>query len=44
VRNAIAATDLEGFSGRLGFDASGERIGAPVSLWRVSGGRMVPIY
>ncbi len=43
VRDAIAATDLEGFGGRIRFDASGERIGAPVSLWRVSGGRMVPL-
>jgi branched-chain amino acid transport system substrate-binding protein len=43
VRDAIAAADLEGFSGRIRFDSSGEREGAPVSLWRVSGGRMVPI-
>lgn len=43
VRNAIARTDLEGFSGRIRFDASGEREGAPVSLWRVSGRQMVPV-
>jgi len=43
LRAAIAAADLEGFSGRIRFDPSGEREGAPVSLWRVSGGRMVPI-
>jgi ABC-type branched-subunit amino acid transport system substrate-binding protein len=44
VRDAIGASDLEGFSGRIRFDASGEREGAPVSLWRVSGGRMVAIH
>jgi branched-chain amino acid transport system substrate-binding protein len=44
IREAIAAADLEGFSGRIRFDASGEREGAPVSLWRVSGGRMVPVH
>jgi len=43
VRDAIATADVEGFSGRIRFDSSGERIGAPVSLWRVVGGRMVPI-
>jgi ABC-type branched-subunit amino acid transport system substrate-binding protein len=43
VRDAIAAADVEGFSGRIRFDASGEREGAPVSLWRVSSGRMIPV-
>ena len=43
LRDAVAAADLEGFSGRIRFDANGERIGAPVSLWRVTGGRMVPV-
>jgi branched-chain amino acid transport system substrate-binding protein len=43
VLEAIASTDLEGFSGRIRFDASGDRIDAPVSLWRVAGGRMVRV-
>ena len=43
VRDAIAAADLEGFNGRIRFDVTGEREGAPVSLWRVVGGRMVPV-
>ena len=43
VRDAVARADVEGFNGRIRFDPSGERIGAPVSLWRVSGGRMVPL-
>jgi branched-chain amino acid transport system substrate-binding protein len=43
VRNAIASTDLEGVGGRIRFDAHGERLDAPVSLWRVAGGRMVPL-
>jgi branched-chain amino acid transport system substrate-binding protein len=44
MRDAIAAADLEGFNGRIRFDGTGEREGAPVSLWRVSGGRMVPVH
>lgn len=43
VRDAIASTDLEGLGGRIRFDAHGDRIDAPVSLWRVIGGRMVPL-
>jgi branched-chain amino acid transport system substrate-binding protein len=43
LRDAVASADLEGFSGRIRFDPTGEREGAPVSLWRVTGGRMVPI-
>jgi len=43
VRNAIAATDLMGLGGRIRFDSKGDRIDAPVSLWRVVGGRMVPL-
>jgi branched-chain amino acid transport system substrate-binding protein len=43
VRGAIASADVEGFNGRIRFDASGERVGAPVSLWHVVGGRMVPL-
>ncbi len=42
VRDAIAATDLEGLGGRIRFDDHGDRIDAPVSLWQVVGGRMVP--
>jgi branched-chain amino acid transport system substrate-binding protein len=43
VRDAIAATDIEGLVGRIRFDAHGDRTDAPVSLWRVAGGRMVPL-
>lgn len=43
VRDAIAATDINGVGGRIRFDAHGDRIDAPVSLWRVVGGRMVPL-
>lgn len=43
VRDAIASTDLEGIGGRIRFDTHGDRIDAPVSLWRVKGGRMVPL-
>ena len=42
VRDAIAATDIAGIGGRIQFDVHGDRIDAPVSLWRVAGGRMVP--
>lgn len=43
VRDAIARTDFEGLAGRIRFDANGDRIDAPVSLWRVQGGRMSPL-
>lgn len=43
VCDAIAATDLEGLGGRIRFDAAGDRIDVPVSLWQVVGGRMVPL-
>jgi ABC-type branched-subunit amino acid transport system substrate-binding protein len=43
VRDAIAATDIQGVGGRIRFDANGDRIDAPVSLWRVVDGRMVPL-
>ena len=43
VRDAIAATDLEGVGGRIRFDASGDRIDAPVSLWTIRSGKMVPL-
>ncbi|HEV2030454.1 MAG TPA: branched-chain amino acid ABC transporter substrate-binding protein [Candidatus Dormibacteraeota bacterium] len=43
LRDAIAATDLEGVGGRIRFDPHGDRINAPVSLWQVVGGRMVPL-
>jgi len=42
VRAAIADTDLEGLAGRVRFDPQGDRIDAPVSLWQVIRGRMVP--
>jgi ABC-type branched-subunit amino acid transport system substrate-binding protein len=43
VRDAIARTDLEGFGGRIRFDAHGDRIDAPVSLWTIHAGAMVPL-
>lgn len=43
LRDAIAATDLEGVGGRIRFDPDGDRIDAPVSLWTISGGKMVPL-
>ncbi len=43
VRDAIARNHVDGLVGTIGFDAAGERIDAPVSLWRVEGGRMVPL-
>jgi ABC-type branched-subunit amino acid transport system substrate-binding protein len=42
LRDAIAETDLEGFGGRIRFDANGDRIDAPVSLWTIRAGEMVP--
>ena len=43
LRDAIAATDLPGFGGRIRFDAAGDRIDAPVSLWTIRGGEMVAL-
>jgi branched-chain amino acid transport system substrate-binding protein len=43
VRDAIAETDIHGFSGRIRFDASGDRIDAPVSLWTIHAGEMVAL-
>ena len=43
VRDAIAATDMAGIGGRIRFDCNGDRIDAPVSLWRVASGVMVPL-
>jgi len=43
LRDAIAATDLEGVAGRIRFDPNGDRIDAPVSLWTIRGGKMVPL-
>lgn len=43
VRDAMASTDYQGIGGRIRFDAQGDRIDAPVSLWRVVSGRMVPL-
>ncbi len=42
VREAIARIDVEGLAGRIRFDQFGDRVDAPVSLWRVERGRMVP--
>ena len=43
VREAIAQTDLEGFGGRIRFDSHGDRVDAPVSLWTIHAGAMVPL-
>jgi len=43
VRDAIAATDIEGIGGRIRFDSHGDRIDAPVSLWTIRQGRMEPL-
>jgi branched-chain amino acid transport system substrate-binding protein len=43
LRDAIASTDMEGVAGRIRFDANGDRIDAPVSLWTIRGGKMVPL-
>jgi branched-chain amino acid transport system substrate-binding protein len=43
VRDAIATTDLDGVAGRIRFDAEGDRIEAPVSLWTIRNGKMVPL-
>ena len=43
LRDAVAATNMEGIAGRIRFDANGDRINAPVSLWTIHGGEMVPL-
>jgi branched-chain amino acid transport system substrate-binding protein len=43
MRVAVAATDMDGIAGRIRFDANGDRIDAPVSLWTIHGGRMIPL-
>jgi len=43
LRDAIAATDLEGVAGRIRFDTQGDRIDAPVSLWTIRNGEMIPL-
>ncbi len=43
VLEAITHTDVEGIAGRIRFDANGDRIDAPVSLWTIRQGRMVPL-
>lgn len=43
VRDAMAGADLEGLVSRIRFDVNGDRIDAPVSLWRVERGGKVPI-
>jgi branched-chain amino acid transport system substrate-binding protein len=42
VLEAVAKTDLDGIAGRIRFDTNGDRIDAPVSLWQIQGGEMVP--
>jgi branched-chain amino acid transport system substrate-binding protein len=43
MREAIAKTDIEGVAGRIRFDARGDRINAPVSLWTIQHGQMVSL-
>ena len=43
VRDAVAGSDVQGIAGRIRFAGNGDRIDAPVSLWRVEGGVMVPV-
>lgn len=43
VRNAVAETRLEGIAGSIRFAANGDRVGAPVSLWTIDRGQMVPL-
>lgn len=43
LRAAVAATDLQGYGGRIRFNRDGDRIDAPVSLWTIAQGRMVPL-
>ena len=43
VRDAIARSHVEGLAGRIRFDANGDRIDAPVSLWQIKDGRMTPV-
>jgi branched-chain amino acid transport system substrate-binding protein len=43
LRDAVAATDMDGVAGRIRFDINGDRIDAPVSLWTIRGGKMVPL-
>jgi branched-chain amino acid transport system substrate-binding protein len=43
VVDAIAVTDIEGLAGRIRFAGTGDRIDAPVSLWTIHDGRMVPL-
>jgi branched-chain amino acid transport system substrate-binding protein len=43
VLDAVAAADLHGYGGRIRFDANGDRIDAPVSLWTIRDGAMQPL-
>jgi branched-chain amino acid transport system substrate-binding protein len=43
MRDAIAQTDMQGIAGRIRFDVHGDRIDAPVSLWTIRNGEMVPL-
>ena len=43
LRDAVAHVDVEGLAGPIRFDAFGDRVDAPVSMWRVEDGRMVPL-
>jgi branched-chain amino acid transport system substrate-binding protein len=43
VRDAVAATDLDGATGRIRFTSAGDRVEAPVSLWTIQKGRMIPL-
>lgn len=43
MRDAVAATDLDGATGRIRFTKDGDRLDAPVSLWTIREGRMVAL-
>ncbi len=43
VREAIAQTDIQGIAAPIRFDTHGDRIDAPVSLWTIRNGEMVPL-
>lgn len=43
MRDAVAQVDVEGLAGRIRFTSNGDRVNAPVSLWRVERSRMVPV-
>jgi branched-chain amino acid transport system substrate-binding protein len=43
MRDAVASIDMDGITGRIRFTAEGDRVDAPVSLWTIEAGHMVPL-